>query len=181
MAISLTNVYSPTGQSHYPLLTKDCTILKIWNAASHLTGWVLFVIKVWKISIIPSNQAHRLTAQISDSNEHIEKSIQGKTKPEASLVLFTKNILQKFWGRHSHQRVLELRVFGVQFLNKKEGWLIQLVLIYNRLDMYPKIAQKKSKIDKKKGDFSSKMANIDSKYDSFIHFTIKFNSKDYSI
>ena len=25
------------------------------------------------------------------------------------------------------------------------------------------------------------MANIDSKYDSFIHFTIKFNSTDYSI
>ena len=25
------------------------------------------------------------------------------------------------------------------------------------------------------------MTNIDSKYDSFIHFTIKFNSKDYSI
>ena len=25
------------------------------------------------------------------------------------------------------------------------------------------------------------MANIDSKYDSFIHSTIKFNSKDYSI
>jgi len=24
------------------------------------------------------------------------------------------------------------------------------------------------------------MANIDSKFDSFIHFTIKFNSKDYS-
>ena len=37
-----------------------------------------------------------------------------------------------------------------------------------------------SKIDKK-GDFSSKMANIDSKYDSFIHFTVKFNSRDYSI
>ena len=34
-----------------------------------------------------------------------------------------------------------------------------------------------SKMDKK-GDFSSKMANIDSKYDSFMHFTIKFNSKD---
>ena len=33
----------------------------------------------------------------------------------------------------------------------------------------------------KKGDFSSKMANKVSKYDSFIHFTIKFNSKDYSI
>ena len=37
-----------------------------------------------------------------------------------------------------------------------------------------------SKMDKK-GDFSSKMAYIDSKYDSFIHFTIKFSSKDYSI
>ena len=42
--------------------------------------------------------------------------------------------------------------------------------------MCPKIVQKD-----KKGDFSSKMVNIDSKYDSFIHFMIKFNSKDYSI
>ena len=45
---------------------------------------------------------------------------------------------------------------------------------------YQKIAQKVSKIDKK-GCFSSKMANIDLKYDSFIHFTIKFNSNDFSI
>ena len=30
--------------------------------------------------------------------------------------------------------------------------------------------------DQYSGGFSSKMANIDSKYDSFIHFTIKFNS-----
>ena len=44
----------------------------------------------------------------------------------------------------------------------------------------PKIAQKVSKIDKKRG-FSSKTANIDSKYDSFFHFSIKFNSNDYSI
>ena len=28
-----------------------------------------------------------------------------------------------------------------------------------------------------KGDFSSTMVNIDSKYDPFIHFTIKFNSR----
>ena len=41
----------------------------------------------------------------------------------------------------------------------------------------PKIAQRVSKIDKK-GGFSSKIADIDSKYDSFIHFTIKINSKD---
>ena len=37
-----------------------------------------------------------------------------------------------------------------------------------------------SKIVKEWG-FSSKTANIDSKYDSFIHFTLKFNAKDYSI
>jgi len=43
-----------------------------------------------------------------------------------------------------------------------------------------KSVQKLPKIDKK-GEFSSKMANIDSKYDSFIHFMMKFNSKDYSI
>ena len=46
--------------------------------------------------------------------------------------------------------------------------------------MCPKIAQKVFKIYQK-GDFSSKMGSIDSKYDSFIHFMIKFNSKDYSI
>ena len=32
-----------------------------------------------------------------------------------------------------------------------------------------------------KGDFLSKIENIDSIHDSFIHFTIKFNSKDYLI
>ena len=53
-----------------------------------------------------------------------------------------------------------------------------LVLVL--LEKCPKNAQKVSKIDKKV-DFSSKMANIDSKYDSLIHFTIKFDSKDYSI
>ena len=37
-----------------------------------------------------------------------------------------------------------------------------------------------SKIDKK-GGFPSKMANADSKYDSFIHFTIKFNSRLFNI
>ena len=39
-----------------------------------------------------------------------------------------------------------------------------------------KRAQKVSKKDNK-GDFSSTMVNIDSKYDPFIHFTIKFNSR----
>ena len=37
-----------------------------------------------------------------------------------------------------------------------------------------------SKIDKK-GGLSSKTANIDSKIELFIHFTIKFNSKYYSL
>ena len=73
---------------------------------------------------------------------------------------------------------------------QKKNLLIQFKRLFNSIvrgslilvewDNCPKIAQKVSKIDKK-GGFSSKMANIDSKYDSFIHFTIKFNSKDYSI
>ena len=53
----------------------------------------------------------------------------------------------------------------------------QGIIDTGRIGKCPKIARKVSKIDKK-GDFSSKMANI---YDSYIHFTIKFNSKDYSI
>ena len=43
------------------------------------------------------------------------------------------------------------------------------------------LVKKCSKNRQKKGDSSSKMANINSKYDSFILFTIKFNSKDFSI
>ena len=34
---------------------------------------------------------------------------------------------------------------------------------------------------RQKGFFIKKMAYTDSKYDSFIHFTVKFNSRDYSI
>ena len=45
----------------------------------------------------------------------------------------------------------------------------------------PKNCPKSVKYRQKKGGFSSKIANIDSKYDSLIHFTIKFNLKDYSI
>ena len=41
---------------------------------------------------------------------------------------------------------------------------------------WPKSAQ-----NRQKGGLSSKTANIDSKIELFIHFTIKFNSKDYSI
>ena len=45
------------------------------------------------------------------------------------------------------------------------------------LKNWPKSVQNRQK----KGEFSSKMANIDSKYDSLIHFTIKFNSMECSI
>ena len=74
--------------------------------------------------------------------------------------------------------------------NSKKNLLIQFKRLFNSIvrgslilvewDNCPKIAQKVSKIDKK-GGFSSKMANIDSKYDSFIHFRVRFNSKEYSI
>ena len=63
-------------------------------------------------------------------------------------------------------------------IKKNSADSIQKILVEE--ENCPNIAQKVSKIDKK-GGFSSKMANIDSKYNPFIHFTIKFNSKDYSI
>ena len=38
-----------------------------------------------------------------------------------------------------------------------------------------------SKVGQKKGAFLSKNQNIESIYNSFIHFMMKFNSKDYSV
>ena len=66
--------------------------------------------------------------------------------------------------------------------NLKKNMLIQGqgTIDNGRIGKVPKLALNVSKIDEKR-DFSSKMTSIDSKYDSFIHFTIKFNSKDYSI
>ena len=65
----------------------------------------------------------------------------------------------------------------------KKNLLIQFKSLFNSIvrgslilvewENCPKIARKVSKVDKK-GGFSSKMANIDSKYDSDIYFTITF-------
>ena len=71
-------------------------------------------------------------------------------------------------------------IFDSILLYPRSNSILRESLILVEEEKGPKIAQKVSKIDKK-GDFSSKTANIDSKYDSLIHSTIKFNSKDYSI
>ena len=50
-----------------------------------------------------------------------------------------------------------------------------------RIGKVPKNWPKSVQNRQKKGGLSSKTANIDSKLELFIHFTIKFNSKDYSM
>ena len=73
-------------------------------------------------------------------------------------------------------------------IQKKSADSIQKKIQFNskgiintgRLGKVPKNCPKSAQ-NRQKGGFSLKMANIDSNYDSFIHFTVKFNSKDYSI
>ena len=64
--------------------------------------------------------------------------------------------------------------------------MIQFKRLFNSIVRESLILVKSEKNCKKcpkqtKGDFLSKIENIDSIDDSFIHFTTKFNSKDYSI
>ena len=69
-------------------------------------------------------------------------------------------------------------------IKKNSAYSIQKIIQFNsqgiintcRIGKVPENYQKRQK-----GFFIKKMANTDSKYDSFIHFMVKFNSKDYSI
>ena len=74
--------------------------------------------------------------------------------------------------------------FNSKYYSIKKNLLIQFKRYFNSIVKESLIlvenCPKSSKIDKKRV-FSSKMTNIDAKYVSFIHVTIKFNSKDYSI
>ena len=71
-------------------------------------------------------------------------------------------------------------------IKKNSADSIQKIIQFNsqglfdtgRIGKVPENCPKSVQNRQKKGDFSSKMANINSKYDSFIHFTIEFNSKD---
>ena len=72
---------------------------------------------------------------------------------------------------------------------KKSADSIQKIIQFNCqriidtgwLGKVPKNCSKSVQNRQKKGGFSSKIANSDSKYDSLIYFTVKFNSKNYSI
>ena len=102
-----------------------------------------------------------------------------------SMFEFCQNLIHSIFDS-----ILLCPKFNSKYYSIKKNLLIQFKRWFNSIDRgslilvelekCPKIAQKVSKIDKK-GGFSSKMANIDSKYDSFIHFRVKFNSKEYSI
>ena len=79
--------------------------------------------------------------------------------------------------------------FKILFNWKKSADSIQKIIQFNsqgiidtgRIGQVPENCPKSVQNRQKKGDFPSKKANIDSKYDSLIHFAIKFNSKDHSI
>ena len=72
---------------------------------------------------------------------------------------------------------------------KKSADSIQKIIQFNsegiintgQIGKVPKNCPKSVQNRQNKGDFSSKMTIIDSKYDAFIHFTVKYNSRDYSI
>ena len=72
------------------------------------------------------------------------------------------------------QNIIQLKKNSADSIQKIIQFNSQGIIDTGQIGKVPKI----SKTDKK-GGFSSKMANIDSKYDSFIHFTIKFNLKNY--
>ena len=94
----------------------------------------------------------------------------GKKKMINSILFYPsliQNIIQfKKKSADSIQKTIQFNSQGI--INT--GWLAKV----------PKKCSK-SVQNRQKGGFSSKMANIDSKFDSFIHFTKRFNSKDYSI
>ena len=102
--------------------------------------------------------------------------------------------IQYCFTQDSIQNIIQFKINSgdsiqniIQFIINS-GNSIQKIIRFNSQGMIntgwigkvPKNWPKVSKIDEK-GGFSSNMANIDSKYDSFIHFRVKFNSKEYSI
>ena len=95
-------------------------------------------------------------------------------------IWFNQYLIQYCFAQNSIQNIIQ---FKKNLLIQFKRWFNSLAresLLLVRREKCPKIAPEVPKIDKK-GGFPLKMANIDSKYDSFIHFTVKFNSKDYSI
>ena len=82
---------------------------------------------------------------------------------------------------NSIQNIIQFKENSADSIQKIIQFNSQEIIYNSPIGKVPKNYPKVSKIDKKKGVCPSKMANIDSKYNSFIHFTIKFNSKDYSI
>ena len=95
------------------------------------------------------------------------------------LTFLSSNIYLCYYPRFNSKYYSIKKILLIQF-KRQFNLIVRESLILVKQEKCPKIGQLVSKIDKK-GGFSSKTANIDSKYDSFFHFSIKFNSNDYSI
>ena len=83
--------------------------------------------------------------------------------------------------RNLEQLPTPCMMFSLRKLHLSAGYKLHPRGVTLSHTIQSKISRKVSKIDKKRWDFSSKLANIDSNYDSFIHFAIKVNLNNHSI
>ena len=94
---------------------------------------------------------------------------------------FIQYSIQYCFTQDSIQNIIQFKSNSANSIQKIIQFNSQGIIDTGRIGKVPKNCPKSVQNRQKKGGFSSKMAKIDSKYNSFIHFTIKFNSKDYSI
>ena len=90
-------------------------------------------------------------------------------------------MIQYRFTQDSIQNIIQFKINSADSIQKIIQFNSQGLFDTGRIGKVPENCPKSVQNRQKKGDFSSKMANIDSKYDSFIHFRVKFNSKEYSI
>ena len=139
-----------------------------------------------KISIIDSrfNLVGSLGVQ-SPFSEHTYMVVVGDTQSDSIQYL---NFAKKGFIQYSIQycftqdsiHIIQFKINSGDSIQKIIQFNSQGMIITGRIGKVPN-NWPKSVQNRKKGDFSSKTANIDSKIELFIHFTIKFNSKYYSI
>ena len=129
----------------------------------------------------PAKRAGHLD-DVMDNNEDdigvsdtLSDSIQCLNFAKKLFILYS---IQYYFTKDSIQNIIQLKKNSVDSIQKIIQFNSQDIIDTGQIGKVPKNC--KVKVDQK-GGFSSKMANIDSKHDSFIHFKKKFNLKDYSI
>ena len=94
---------------------------------------------------------------------------------------FIQYSIQYRFTQDSIQNIIQFKKKSADSIQKIIQFNSQEIINTGQIGKVPKNCPKSVQNRQREGDFPLKMANIDSKVDSFIHFKIKFNSKDYSI